>query len=79
VEISGETILVADDDRDIGRVLSSGKNTEALPHRSAVDNFRKELVERALGETGGNRVAAAKALGLHEKSLIRLIRALRIH
>jgi transcriptional regulator with GAF, ATPase, and Fis domain len=36
-------------------------------------------VVKALAQTRGNRIAAAKTLGLHEKSLIRLIRALQIH
>ena len=37
------------------------------------------LVSRVLTQNRGNRVTAAKTLGLHEKSLIRLIRALGIH
>jgi Nif-specific regulatory protein len=52
---------------------------ESFSYRNAVDNFRRELVSRVLTQNRGNRIAAAKTLGLHEKSLIRLIRALRIH
>jgi len=52
---------------------------ESFSYRNAVDNFRRELVSRVLTQTRGNRITAAKTLGLHEKSLIRLIRALRIH
>ena len=52
---------------------------ESFSYRKAVDNFRRELVSRVLAQNRGNRITAAKTLGLHEKSLIRLIRALRIH
>ena len=52
---------------------------ECFSYRNAVDNFRRELVSRVLTQNRGNRITAAKTLGLHEKSLIRLIRALRIH
>ena len=47
-------------------------------YREAIDGFRRELVLRALERCQGNRSRAAKDLGLHEKYLIRLIRALRI-
>ena len=52
---------------------------ESFSYRNAVDNFRRELVSRVLTQNRGNRITAAKTLGLHEKSLIRLIRALQIH
>src|SRR6266850_2974113 len=52
---------------------------ESFSYRNAVDNFRRELVSRVLAQNRGNRITAAKTLGLHEKSLIRLIRALQIH
>jgi DNA-binding NtrC family response regulator len=57
----------------------AGVTTDSFSYRNAVDNFRRELVSRVLTQNRGNRVNAAKTLGLHEKSLIRLIRALRIH
>jgi DNA-binding NtrC family response regulator len=58
---------------------AAGASPDSLSYRDAVDNYRRALVQKALAETRGNRVAAAKSLGLHEKSLIRLIRALQIH
>ena len=74
----GETIGVADLP---ATVLGDKLSTEIgkFSYRDAVDDFRRSLVVRVLAETHGNRIAAAKALGLHEKSLIRLIRALKIH
>jgi hypothetical protein len=43
-----------------------------------MDAARRDLVSQALDESKGNRVAAAKALGLHEKYFLRLIKTLRI-
>lgn len=56
-----------------------GATLDGFSYRDSVDNFRRALVLKVLAQTRGNRVAAAKTLGLHEKSLIRLIRALKIH
>lgn len=63
------------------RILSASQaeTSRSCSYRQAVDNFRREVVLRALAQTQGNRLAAAKALGLHEKSLLRLIRTLQIN
>ncbi len=44
----------------------------------AVDAYRRELILKALGQTGGNRAAAARVLGLQRTYLARLIKSLRI-
>ncbi|MFP4038042.1 MAG: sigma 54-interacting transcriptional regulator, partial [Desulfobacteraceae bacterium] len=41
--------------------------------KQAVDNFKKELIVQNLQKTGGNRVRAAKALGIQRTYLSRLI------
>ena len=74
----GAAIIVADLPPTI-RGYDPGTKAESFSYRNAVDNFRRELVSRVLTQNRGNRVTAAKTLGLHEKSLIRLIRALGIH
>jgi Nif-specific regulatory protein len=51
---------------------------KANSYREAMDATRRELVSRALEQTSGNRAAAAKALGLHEKYFLRLIKTLGI-
>jgi two-component system response regulator AtoC len=71
-------ISVADLPATISAYYPSTK-AESFSYRNAVDNFRRELVSRVLTQNRGNRITAAKTLGLHEKSLIRLIRALQIH
>jgi two-component system response regulator AtoC len=58
---------------------AAGASSDTASYRDAVDDYRRALVIKALAQSRGNRVAAAKSLGLHEKSLIRLIRALQIH
>jgi transcriptional regulator with GAF, ATPase, and Fis domain len=52
--------------------------SENLSYRNALDTAKRSLIVRALAKTDGNRAAAARALGLHEKYLLRLIKALRI-
>ena len=48
------------------------------PYQVAVNTYRRELILTALARTGGNRAAAAKALGLHRTHLMRLLKALQI-
>jgi len=52
--------------------------SKELPYHKAIDAFRKSLVEKALAESNGSRVAAAKALGIQRTYLSRLIKTLRI-
>jgi DNA-binding NtrC family response regulator len=58
----------------------SGGKTAAVEnpksYREAMEQARRQLVRRALDRTNGNRAAAAKALGLHEKYFLRLIKSL---
>lgn len=54
------------------------KSSDKLLYREALEGFRRELITRALAESQGNRAAAARALGLHEKYLWRLLKSLRI-
>jgi DNA-binding NtrC family response regulator len=49
-----------------------------LSYRDAMEAARRDLISRALAQSNGNRAAAARALGLHEKYFLRLIKALGI-
>ncbi|HWP57364.1 MAG TPA: sigma-54 dependent transcriptional regulator [Candidatus Acidoferrales bacterium] len=62
------------------RIVAGQPDTasEGISYRTAIDAYRRQLILRALAQTQGNRAAAARALGLHEKYLLRLIKALRI-
>jgi two-component system, NtrC family, response regulator AtoC len=56
----------------------SAPQSDGISYRDAMDAYRRQLVMRALTQTHGNRAAAARALGLHEKYLLRLLKSLRI-
>ena len=56
----------------------SGFRSDGISYRDAMDAYRRQLVMRALAQTHGNRAAAARTLGLHEKYLLRLLKTLRI-
>ena len=47
-------------------------------YRDAMENYRRELVLAALERSHGNRAAAARALGIHEKYLFKLLKSLGI-
>jgi DNA-binding NtrC family response regulator len=49
-----------------------------LSYRTALEACKREIIRRALSQNGGNRLSAARALGLHEKYLATLIRSLGI-
>jgi len=53
-------------------------SSEGSSYREATNTYKRQLIMKVLNKTHGNRAAAAKALGLHEKYLLRLIKALRI-
>jgi len=48
-------------------------------YREAMESTRRDLVLRALARSKGNRAGAAKALGLHEKYFLRLIKTFGIN
>jgi two-component system, NtrC family, response regulator AtoC len=56
----------------------SEPQSDGISYRNAMDAYRRQLVMRALAQTQGNRAAAARALGLHEKYLLRLLKSLGI-
>jgi DNA-binding NtrC family response regulator len=62
------------------RVGGSQPQAAKLPvsYHSAVNAYRRELVVTALASAQGNRVVAAKALGLHRTHLLKLMKALQI-
>jgi DNA-binding NtrC family response regulator len=58
--------------------VQSEPQSDGISYRDAMDAYRRQLVMRALAQTQGNRAAAARALGLHEKYFLRLLKSLRI-
>ena len=56
----------------------SEPQSDGISYRDAMDAYRRQLVMKALAQTQGNRAAAARALGLHEKYFLRLLKSLEI-
>jgi DNA-binding NtrC family response regulator len=52
---------------------------DGASYRESMDAYRRQLVMRALAQSRGNRAAAARTLGLHEKYLLRLLKNLGTH
>lgn len=51
---------------------------DGFSYHKAIDDYRREVIERTLAQTQGNRAEAAKILGLQRTYLARLIKALGI-
>ena len=67
--------------RDLpSRIAGAGPAAPAanLSYRGTLEACRREVILRALSRSGGNRAAAAKTLGLHEKYLGTLMKNLGI-
>jgi DNA-binding NtrC family response regulator len=64
-----------------GRVsaVEARPSSDSLSYREAMEARRRELVLKALAQSNGNRAGAARALGLHEKYFLRLIKILGIN
>jgi DNA-binding NtrC family response regulator len=56
-----------------------GSRADGASYRESMDAYRRQLVMRALAQSQGNRAAAARTLGLHEKYLLRLLKNLGTH
>jgi DNA-binding NtrC family response regulator len=52
--------------------------TEVKSYHQTINDHRRDVILRALSDAGGNRAAAAKALGLHRTHLLKLIKALQL-
>ena len=62
----------------IASAASAPQSVNARSYREAMESHRRELVLAALERYHGNRTAAARALGLHEKYMFRLLKSLGI-
>ena len=55
-----------------------GTRSETGSYRDVLEDTRRLLITNALAQAHGKRAAAARALGLHEKYLLRLMKSLQI-
>jgi len=66
---------------DLPGAIAGGAPPAAAPgltYHEAIDAARRELVQKALAEAGGNRTEAARLLGMHKTHLFRLLKSLKI-
>jgi transcriptional regulator with GAF, ATPase, and Fis domain len=61
-----------------GEILEAapGEPTSSDKYQNVVKEQKKQVVLRAMQQSNGNYIEAAKVLGLHPNSLLRLIRNL---
>ncbi|MBV8052373.1 MAG: sigma 54-interacting transcriptional regulator [Acidobacteriaceae bacterium] len=71
----GESILPEDLPEEIAEATSLSPSSPAK-YQTAVKDQKKAVIQRSLQQCNGNYVEAAKILGLHPNSLLRLIRNL---
>lgn len=62
---SGDLILPGSRNRQVPRSAGNA----AIDYRTAVDQFRRDLLTRALSQVGGNKTRAAEALGIKRTTL----------
>jgi len=74
---SGE-MLIPDDLPEAVLEGGAGESDPAAKYHGAVKESKKQLVLQGLQQAGGNYIEAAKILGIHPNSLLRLIRNLDI-
>jgi len=63
---------------DLNDSSSDGHDQSLLPYHESVDRHRRDIIRRALAQTGGSRIQAAKLLSLQPTYLSRLLRQLDI-
>lgn len=61
-------------------LLSSVESTvsKIRSYHETVNAYRREIILQALSQANGNRVAAAKSLGIHRTHLLKIMKALQI-
>jgi transcriptional regulator with GAF, ATPase, and Fis domain len=73
---SGDKIGV--DDLPEGIIEVGTPASEATSYHGALKEMKKQLIHKALQDAGGSYLEAAKELGLHPNSLLRLMRNLNV-
>jgi two-component system, NtrC family, response regulator AtoC len=77
--VLGQGPVIAPQDLSARIVAAQSESrNDGISYRDAMDVYRRQLVIRALAQTQGNRAAAARSLGLHEKYFLRLLKSLGI-
>jgi transcriptional regulator with PAS, ATPase and Fis domain len=70
--------MIGLDDLPEGIIEAGSSSNELASYHSALKEVKKQLIQKALQAAGGSYLEAAKALGLHPNSLLRLMRNLKV-
>ena len=76
--VLGTNELIQPDDLPEGVVEGGEVSGESANYYASLKEFKKQLIQQALQKANGSYVDAAKLLGLHPNSLLRLIRNLNV-
>jgi len=76
--VLGANELIGPDDLPESIIESGSVTGESANYYSSLKNFKKQIIQQALQQANGGYQEAAKLLGLHPNSLLRLMRNLDI-
>ena len=76
--VLGNNELILPEDLPENLVEGDSVSGESEKYYSSLKDFKKQLVQQALQQANGSYVDAAKILGLHPNSLLRLMRNLNV-
>ena len=79
--VLGQPPMIQVDDLPIEILAASTKDRADKPlnYQETVDEYRRDVIVKALQQSNGNRTAAAKLLGLERAYFQRLLRSFDIH
>ncbi len=69
---------VVPDDLPEDILEATGLPEDTAKYHNGVKDFKKQMIQQALQQANGSYMEAAKSLGLHPNSLLRLMRNLSI-
>ena len=76
--VLGSSGRIGVDDLPEGIIEAGAPVSETANYHSALIEVKKQLIQKALQEAGGSYLEAAKTLGIHPNSLLRLMRNLNV-
>jgi transcriptional regulator with GAF, ATPase, and Fis domain len=76
--VLGTNDVIRPEDLPENIIEGGGPSGESAKYYSSLKEFKKQLIQQALQQANGSYVDAAKILGLHPNSLLRLIRNLNV-
>jgi Nif-specific regulatory protein len=76
--VLGASGRIGVDDLPEGIIEAGAPVSETANYHSALIEVKKQLIQKALQEAGGSYLEAAKTLGIHPNSLLRLMRNLNV-